>query len=63
MAVVMPLPLGWFVFVVVNWNRIQILCFKNLVAIKTSEVIHPVAQVKEFGSLVLAAWHSEIYLF
>jgi hypothetical protein len=62
-AVVMGLPLGRFVFVLVNWNRIQILCFKNLVAIKAADVIHPIAPVEKFGSLVLTAWHSEIYLF
>jgi hypothetical protein len=44
-AVVMGLPLGRFVFVLVNWNRIQILCFKNLVAIKAADVIHPIAPV------------------
>ena len=57
------LPFGWLVFVFVYRNRIQILCFKNLVAIKAADVIHPIAPVQKFGSLVLTAWHSEIYLF
>lgn len=62
-TVVMSLPLRRLIFVFVNWNRIQILGFKNLAAIKASDVVHPIAPVKEFGSLVLTAWHSEIYLF
>jgi hypothetical protein len=52
-----------FVVFVVNRNRIQIFCFKYLIAIKTPDVIYPVAPVKEFGSLVLTTWHSEISLF
>jgi hypothetical protein len=59
----MRLPLRFFVIVLINWNRIQILCFKYLVAIEAADVIHPIAPVQKFGSLVLTAWHSEIYLF
>jgi hypothetical protein len=48
-------------FFVVNWNRIQVFCFKDLIAIKATYVIHAVSPVKEFGSLVLTTWHSEIF--
>ena len=47
-------------FVVVNRNRIQILCLKYLTAIETTNVIDTVPAVEEFGSLVLTTLHSEI---
>jgi hypothetical protein len=50
------------IVLVINWNRIQVLCLKNLAAIETAYVIHAVSFVKEFGSLVLTTWHSEIFL-
>jgi hypothetical protein len=55
-----PLGLRLFIFVV-NWNRIQVLCFKYLIAIETADIIDAVSPVKEFGSLVLTTWHSEIF--
>lgn len=51
-----------FVFFVVNRNRIQIFCLKHLTAVKAPDVVYSVPPVKEFGSLVLTAWHSEIFL-
>ena len=50
----------FFVFVVYCWNRIQILGFKDLTAVQTSDVIDPVSPVQKFGSLVLTTLHSEI---
>ncbi len=55
-------PLGLRLFIlIVNWNRVQVLCFKYLIAIEAADVIDAVAPVKEFGSLVLTTWHSEIF--
>ena len=51
--------LGLLFFFFVNWYRIQILCFKNLTAVETSDVVYSVASVNEFGPLVLTTWHSE----
>ncbi len=48
-----------FLFFVIG-NRLQILCFKNLAAVETSNIIDPVAAVEELGSLVLTSLHSEI---
>lgn len=56
-----PLRLLYFFFVVVNRNRIQILCFKNLIAVQTTNVVDAVAPVKEFSPLVLTIGHSEIF--
>jgi len=50
------------IVLVINRNRIQIFCLKNLAAIEAAHVIHAVSFVKEFGSLVLTTWHSEIFL-
>ena len=61
MMLLSPFGLGLLIFVI-NRNRIQILGFKNLVAIETTNVIDAVSFVKEFGSLVLTTWHSEIFL-
>lgn len=46
----------------INRNRIQVFCFKNLAAVEAAYVVHAVSFVKEFGSLVLTTWHSEIFL-
>lgn len=46
----------------INRNRIQIFRLKNMAAIEAAHVIHAVSFVKEFGSLVLTTWHSEIFL-
>jgi len=57
-----PLRLRLLILFFINRNRIQVLCFKYLVAIEAAYVIHAVSLVKEFGSLVLTTWHSEIFL-
>ena len=49
-----------FLFFFVNGNRIEVLRFENLSAIKATDVIDAIAAVKEFGSLVLTGLHSEI---
>jgi hypothetical protein len=46
-------------FFVVDRSRIQILGFKDLVAIQAPDVIDPVAAIEQFGPLVLATLHSE----
>jgi hypothetical protein len=61
-ALLAALP-RFLVLVFVNRNRVQILCFKNLPAIKAADVFHAVPAVEELGSLVLTTLHSEITLF
>jgi hypothetical protein len=56
-----PLGLGLLILFI-NRNRIQVLRFEHLVAIEATDVINAVSFVKEFGSLVLTVWHSEIFL-
>jgi hypothetical protein len=51
---------GFFFLVFVNRNRFQILCLKNLIAIKASNILDAIPTVEELGSLVLTALHSEI---
>jgi hypothetical protein len=51
---------GLFFLVVVNRNRIKILCFENLTAIQAPDIIYAIAPVKELGSLVLTSLHSEV---
>jgi hypothetical protein len=53
----MPL-LGLFFLVVVNGNGLQILFFKNLIAIQASYIVNAIATVEELDSLVLATLHS-----
>ncbi len=50
----------FFFFVVVDWNRIEILRLENLIAVKASNIVDTVATVEKFGSLVLTSLHSEI---
>lgn len=50
------------IVLVINRNRIQIFCLKNLAAVEAAYVVHAISFVKEFGSLVLTTWHSEIFL-
>jgi hypothetical protein len=49
-----------FLFVVVNGNRVQVLCLKNLSAIQASHIIDAVTPVEELASVVLTTLHSEI---
>ena len=51
---------GFLFLVLVDRNRIQILCLKNLTAVKATHILDPVAAVEELGSLVLTTLHSEI---
>jgi hypothetical protein len=54
--------LSWslFLFFFVNRNRIQILRLEDLVAIQAADVVHTIAPVEKFSSLVLTSLHSEI---
>jgi len=49
-----------FLFFFVNGNGIEILCFENLAAIQTADIIDAISAVEELGSLVLTTLHSEI---
>jgi hypothetical protein len=49
---------GFFVFVFVDRNGIEILCFKHLSAIEAADIIDTVAAVKELGPLVLTTLHT-----
>jgi hypothetical protein len=54
---------GLLFFVLVNRNRIQVLCLKHLTTVKTPDIINAVAAVEKFGSLVLTTLHCANYLF
>ncbi|HSU33341.1 MAG TPA: hypothetical protein VLJ11_19090 [Bryobacteraceae bacterium] len=50
--------LGFFFLVVVNGNGLEVLLFKNLIAIQAADIIYAISTVEEFDSLVLATLHS-----
>jgi hypothetical protein len=49
-----------FLLVVVDRNRIQILCLENVATIEAADIIHHVASIEELGSLVLTTLHSKV---
>jgi hypothetical protein len=49
-----------FLLLVEDRNRIQIRRLENVAAIKAVNVIHTVASIEEFGSLVLTTLHSKV---
>jgi hypothetical protein len=54
-------PFGLFFLVFVNRYRVEIFRFEHLIAFKTANVVDAIAPVQKFSSLVLTAWHSEIF--
>jgi hypothetical protein len=52
--------LGLFLFILINWNRVEILGLEDLVAIEAPNVVDPITPIKKLGSLVLTSLHSEI---